>query len=405
MNRLFTRVLPLVFIFLAFAREATAQIYADVTVTGAVSGTFTINLEYQKAPVAVANFIGLANGSKGWLDQNTGSIRYEPFYNGLTFHRVIAGFMSQTGSPNGLGNDGPGYTFQNEIAPSLTFATPYTVGMANSGGSFTNGSQWFVTTTGSNSFLNGNYTLFGTVISGTDVCYAINHVATSGSTGQPPDQPITPVIISSIKISGSSYAAFNLNPNPLPKVLNAEPVMKVSGTTDSLGYDHRSYSYYYLFDSPDLATWAQSDSGNYYAEVPPAGDKDVTPYATGSKHFFRMARVDYSLCYNHFIPASLAGTVLHFDSPLNGSLVVDADQTKTWVSDAYYPYTLSSYNYAAAVVPYGNWGTLTFQLTSGDQYVIDRLEYTSATGGTFVGRTNIGGLSNVSGTFTSTPLP
>ena len=79
MNRLFTRVLPLVFIFLAFAREASAQIYADVTVYGAFSGTFTINLEYQKAPVAVANFIGLATGSNGWLDLDSGSIQYEPF--------------------------------------------------------------------------------------------------------------------------------------------------------------------------------------------------------------------------------------------------------------------------------------------------------------------------------------
>ena len=403
MNRLFTRVFPLVFIFLAFAREASAQIYADVTVSGAVSGTFRINLEYQKAPVAVANFIGLAQGSKGWLDKN-GSIRYEPYYNNLPFYHVEANVLSQTGSRPGEGKDDPGYTFQNETN-SLTHATHYTVGMVNSGGAPNSASNWYVTGTTDQSSMDGLNTIFGTVISGTDVCNRINHVATTGPAGVPAYRPYIPVIISSIGISGSSYAAFNQNPNPLPKVLNAEPVMKVSGTTDSLGYDHRSYSYYYLFDSPDLATWAQSDSGNYYAEVPPAGDKDVTPYATGSKHFFRMARVDYSLCYNHFIPASLAGTVLHFDSPLNGSLVVDADQTKTWVSDAYYPYTLSSYNYAAAVVPYGNWGTLTFQLTSGDQYVIDRLEYTSATGGTFVGRTNIGGLSNVSGTFTSTPLP
>src|SRR5437763_5084572 len=74
-------------------------------------GSFTCRLEYAYAPKAVANFIGLATGQRSWLDQNTGAVKNEPYYDGLTFHRVIKGFVIQTGSRNRQGNDGPGYAF------------------------------------------------------------------------------------------------------------------------------------------------------------------------------------------------------------------------------------------------------------------------------------------------------
>ena len=414
MSRLFFRIFPLVFIFLAFAREASAQIYADVTVSGAVSGTFTINLEYTKAPAAVANFIGLATGSKGWIDQNTGSLRHDPFYNGVTFHRVIANFMSQTGSRSGDGKDGPGYTFQNEIDSSLTFATPYTVGLANSGRWYTNGAQWFVTANSNQSGLDGSYTIFGTVCSGTEVCDALNNVATtsgSDSHGAFTDRPAPPVTISSIAFRGPSLASFDLNPDALPKVLSAQPAMKVSGSTYSLGFDHNAFSYYYLYDSPDLNAWTNSLSGYFGIAAPAAGDADVTSVCTTNKHFFKFARVDYSLCYNHyyeqFIPGSLAGKSLHFNSPLNGSLVLNANQTaKYWIFDNNYSYTLSYYNYLPIMGPYQYWGTLSLQLENGVIFIFDYLVYTSATGGNFYGRTNdteFSGTNDISGTFTSLP--
>ena len=411
MNRLFTRILPFIFICLAFAGTASAQIYADVALGGAVSGTFTIHLEYQKAPAAVANFIGLATGSKGWLDLNTGSIQYTPFYNGLTFHRVIADFMSQTGSRNGRGTDGPGYTFQNEIDPTLTHATHYTVGMANSGGAHSNGSQWYVTGTTDQSALNGSYTIFGTVTSGTAICDALNHVTTtsgSDSGGAFVDRPVTPVTIRSIVIRGPSLAGFNLTPNALPKVLNAQPVMKVSGSAFSLGFDHHSYSDYRLFDSPNLTTWTESWSNYYHTAAPLGGDLDVTTLSIGSKHFFRLARVDYSLCFNHFVPNSLAGKTLHFGDSLGGTLVVNADQTaETWANDGFGSNALSYFDYSVSMVPYENKGTLTIQFQNGMVYQFDRLEYTSATGGTYSGQVYGGyyGTTHVafSGTFTSAP--
>src|SRR5215471_15548494 len=117
----------------ALAAKVSAQtngIYADFTTS---LGNFTCQLDYTNAPRTVPNFIGLATGELAWLDLKTGSSRNSPFYDGLTFHRVITGFIIQGGSPNGLGTDGPGYAFQDEFSPLLTFGGPWVLAMANSG--------------------------------------------------------------------------------------------------------------------------------------------------------------------------------------------------------------------------------------------------------------------------------
>src|SRR5437588_9660722 len=85
-------------------------IYADFTTS---MGSFTCKLEYAIAPRAVANFIGLATGQRPWLDLKTGGTRTTPFYDGLTFHRVVTNFVIQGGSPKGDGTDGPGYVFRD----------------------------------------------------------------------------------------------------------------------------------------------------------------------------------------------------------------------------------------------------------------------------------------------------
>lgn len=115
-------------------------------------GTFTVRLFAQVAPVTVNSFIFLVN--EGW-------------YDGVTFHRVLDGFVAQTGDPTGTGAGGPGYTFENEIDPDLTFDRAGLVAMANAGAD-TNGSQWFITYAPAEQ-LNGNYTIFGEVIEGMDV--------------------------------------------------------------------------------------------------------------------------------------------------------------------------------------------------------------------------------------------
>ena len=370
-----------------------------MTLAGGITGTFTIRLEDQKAPAAVANFIGLATGRKGWIDQNTGSIRNDPYYNGVIFHRVIANFISQTGSRSGDETDGPGYTFHNEIDASLTHATPYTIAMANSGGAYSNGAQWYVTANSSQSFLDGNYTIFGTVISGTAVCDALNNVPTSGAGGSPRDRPISPITISSISFHGPSLASFNLKPDALPKVLSAHPVMKVSGTSYSLGYDHNSYSYYYGYDSSDLIHWTQTISSYMHALPPAAGDVDVTTLCKGSKHFFKQSRVDYGLCYNPNVLSSLAGKVIRFDSVagyiLTGYLYVDASNTATWYDESITPYTLTYYNYT--VFPY--WSNPVIQFQNGVVIAIDHLEPGSSIGGTFSGRIITSSTSSLSGSY------
>src|ERR1044072_9228902 len=84
-------------------------------------GNYTCVLYHAYAPKAVANFIGLATGKRASLDLNSGVVKTNPFYNGLTFHRVITNFVIQAGSPNGLGTDGPGYAFVDEITNTLQF--------------------------------------------------------------------------------------------------------------------------------------------------------------------------------------------------------------------------------------------------------------------------------------------
>lgn len=119
-------------------------------------GAIKLNLFGHEAPVTVANFVDLANGTK------TG----KPFYDGVIFHRIIDGFMLQGGDPTGTGRGGPGYDFNDEPHDDLHYHTPYKLAMANAGkkfdGSGTNGSQFFITVAPTE-FLWGKHTIFGEV--------------------------------------------------------------------------------------------------------------------------------------------------------------------------------------------------------------------------------------------------
>lgn len=158
-------------------------------------GDIKIELYADKAPMTVANFVGLAEGTQNWTDPKTGKdMTGKPLYNGTIFHRVIKGFMIQGGDPLGTGTGGPGYRFKDEFSDSLQFNSAGILAMANSGPD-TNGSQFFITHAAT-PWLNGKHTIFGMVASGMDVVDKIANVQTDGS-----DRPTTPVTIKEIVIS------------------------------------------------------------------------------------------------------------------------------------------------------------------------------------------------------------
>ena len=160
--------------FLLFTQAPlTAHAKDDTAVVKTSMGSFTVKFYKDKAPNAVANFIGLAKGTKEWTDPKTGkTVKGKSLYKGTTFHRVIPGFMIQGGDPLGSGMGGPGYQFKDEVSPLDAFTKPGLLAMANSGPD-TNGSQFFVTVAPA-THLNGHYTLFGEVTKGMDV---VNKIA------------------------------------------------------------------------------------------------------------------------------------------------------------------------------------------------------------------------------------
>lgn len=177
-------------------------------------GTFWCQLEYTRAPRTVANFVSLAEGTRPWLDFNRATVSSRRFYDGLTFHRVVEGFVIQGGSPNGFGNDNPGYTFKDEFHPQLRHNAAGILSMANSGPN-SNGSQFFVTLTNTPS-LDDKHSVFGSVVEGLEVVFAIGAVAVTN------ERPVTPVFMNSVTIERRGAAAQAFDPAavtpPLPVV-------------------------------------------------------------------------------------------------------------------------------------------------------------------------------------------
>ncbi|HEY8536754.1 MAG TPA: peptidylprolyl isomerase, partial [Vicinamibacterales bacterium] len=159
-----------------------------------IEGTFTVRFFDELAPRTVANFVGLAEGTKEWIDPATGERRIgTPFYDGLIFHRVIDGFMIQGGDPLGQGIGGPGYRFADEFHPSLRHDRAGIVSMANAGPN-TNGSQFFITLAPT-PHLDDRHSVFGEVVDGLDVVRKIGKVPTG-----PRDRPLTDVVIRKVTI-------------------------------------------------------------------------------------------------------------------------------------------------------------------------------------------------------------
>ena len=156
-------------------------------------GNMVCRLFEKEAPQTVANFIGLAEGTKEFTDPKTGKKIKRPFFDGLAFHRVIPSFMIQGGCPLGTGTGGPGYRFADEFHPSLRHDRPGKLSMANSGPG-TNGSQFFVTVAAT-PWLDNRHSIFGEVIEGQEIATKISEVPRDSS-----DRPRTPVVLEHVRI-------------------------------------------------------------------------------------------------------------------------------------------------------------------------------------------------------------
>src|SRR5437016_8672564 len=142
------------------AAPKTASSAEPVAVFDTTAGKMRCTLFEKETPETVANFIGLATGTKDWKNPASGATKHGvPLYDGTIFHRVIPNFMIQGGDPAGNGTGDPGYKFKNEVSSDLLFDKPGRMAYANSGPD-TNGSQFFITEVAV-PHLNGNYTIFG----------------------------------------------------------------------------------------------------------------------------------------------------------------------------------------------------------------------------------------------------
>lgn len=163
-------------------------------------GQFVVELFEDRAPITVANFVELAEGTKEYTDPRDGQRKTERYYDGTVFHRLIPDFMIQGGDPTGTGTGGPGYRFENEYSPNLSFDRAGRLAMANAGRN-TNGSQFFITDAAVGLDAR-DYTIFGQVVDGMDVVRRIARVPKipRGPTNPEGSKPIEPPVLQRVTI-------------------------------------------------------------------------------------------------------------------------------------------------------------------------------------------------------------
>ncbi|MDQ8196351.1 peptidylprolyl isomerase [Coraliomargarita sp. SDUM461004] len=296
------RILLFLLLSLLVTVRLTAQIYADISLAegGTSLGSIRVQLHHQAAPRTVANFIGLATGERAWISPTTGAVQSGvPYYDGLSFHRLIHDFMIQGGDPLGTGASGPGYVFQDEFDPSLRHNGSYVVSMANSGVN-SNGSQFFITLEDS-SHLDDLHTVFGIVIDDASVPGSRAVIDAFKSSDNFPtdssDRPLTPISIESVSFSGPDLASFDIHDPALglPTVHGIKLRLRhdVENSQFFLQWSRQHKWDYPLYYGNDLESWTRvtnilSMGNDSAAEV------ELTNLFAGDRGFVTMAGVDYS---------------------------------------------------------------------------------------------------------------
>jgi peptidyl-prolyl cis-trans isomerase A (cyclophilin A) len=169
---------------------AQGQLYARLETS---MGNLIVKLFEDKAPNTVANFVGLATGTKPYTDPRTGKPGTGPYYDGTIFHRVIPEFMIQAGDPTGTGRGGPGFRFGDEFLPTLRHSRPGILSMANAGPG-TNGSQFFITEVPT-PWLDNKHSIFGEVVEGLELVAKITHVQRG-----PGDKPVKDIVLQKVEV-------------------------------------------------------------------------------------------------------------------------------------------------------------------------------------------------------------
>lgn len=223
MRNLFALLILLASVSLFSAAQAAsaakpASSADPVAIIHTTVGDMHCTLFPKQAPIGVANFIGLAEGTKDWKSPVSGAKKHGvPLYDGTIFHRVIPEFMIQGGDPKGTGDGDPGYQFKNEVTPDLLFDRPGRLAYANSGPD-TNGSQFFImeiALTGRHAdILNGHYTIFGQCDDAT--VELVKKIARMDKDPKD-DRPFKPVKITHIEIKHTGAAAAKPAPKPAVK--------------------------------------------------------------------------------------------------------------------------------------------------------------------------------------------
>lgn len=287
-------------LLLGSALPLSAQIFADFAVAQGATplGAFRVRLDHDKAPRTCANFIGLATGRRPWVDVATGAIKTNtPYYDGLTFHRLIHNFMIQGGSPNGQGTDGPGYAILDEYHASLRHSGRYVISMAKSSLPNTGGSQFFITLTAT-PHLDDKHSVFGEVIEGREIIDAFANAQTFPTTTG--DRPATPIVMTSVTISGPDAENFDIDDPALKLPVIRDVVMRpsrdVAANSFSTAFSRQALHEYFNSYSTDLQAWTPFRY-NLSCDPDPAA-QFLTTGVTMPAFFMRMVDVDYGFLIN-----------------------------------------------------------------------------------------------------------
>ena len=361
------RVRSLVLLLLASASLAHGQIFADFSVSHGSNplGTFRARLDFDKAPRTCANFIGLATGRRPWIRVTTGElVENTPFYNGLTFHRLIHNFVIQAGSPNGLGSDGPGYVVLDEYHADLRHSGRYMLSMAKAASPNTGGSQFFITFAAAPT-LDDKHSVFGEVIDGRSIIDGFTDSATY-PTNPSNNKPLTPITITNVTLSGPDYAAFDLNAAALqlPSLRNTALIASrnSSASTFSTAFDRQASHEYLNSHSTDLKSWTPF---RYLTSCDAKANEDFTSTGvTSPKFFMRMIDADYGFLTNAPVDLNKNGRKLRINNRAGDwvELTLTGGTTGTWTASDSTSGTLSNVTWNDSAPATGLFGGTSSQI-------------------------------------------